>query len=590
MQCISNNLPYPSTILGKISNTCIHPGLSLPLITDSCTIEPCNIETLQKNQYPASCTGLQPISMGRGFECVVIPPIPTTSFQITYIVSPPQLQSAAPPSFSFQYNYQSAMSYCEPTGTPVPTTCTLRQGMIRTCIPVSVTLDSVSTILLGGSYSYLSEAISTAYVDQNSYTIHITYADDYRYFSPGSTLVIDLSHGCGTDVLGIRGATITSFFIGNVLNNVWLDAGGRDTLDGGGGSNTLDYSLSTAGVTIELASSAPQTGGYAEGDIISHFDNVVGSGFPDNLKGSSDANNLQGKNGDDVIEGGLGADSIDGGNGADTASYMSSSAAVAVNLLSSGVQTGGDAQGDILINIENLIGSANGDTLTGNDGVNNIQGGAGNDILDGGGVSGVGMDILTGGDGIDTFIFRKLHTSALITDFKPNNNEIIDLRAFTNIYTLSDLNPVNSEGNTYLTLPNNSGEIILTGIAPTALKDNNFAFVPTPEPTPEHWYTSIAFTATLSVIGGIGALAGLAYTMHNCKKDQAYCFHPQGLCTYLTTHFFSDCWNGVTQKASACWSGVSDCFSYMTSCSSCCGNNEAEAPLIGSANSQVDVN
>ena len=51
--------------------------------------------------------------------------------------------------------------------------------------------------------------------------------------------------------------------------------------------------------------------------------------------------------------------------------------------LTTGTGSGGDAQGDTLVNIEDLGGSSFGDTLTGNAGANIIYGGAGADIMRG---------------------------------------------------------------------------------------------------------------------------------------------------------------------------------------------------------------
>ncbi|MCB0257433.1 MAG: hypothetical protein KDI55_27230, partial [Anaerolineae bacterium] len=72
-----------------------------------------------------------------------------------------------------------------------------------------------------------------------------------------------------------------------------------------------------------------------------------------------------------------------------------------------GTGTGGDAEGDTLTNIENLIGSDHADTLTGNDVANVITGGAGDDIISGGDgddtlIGGEGADQLDGGSGSDT--------------------------------------------------------------------------------------------------------------------------------------------------------------------------------------------
>lgn len=68
--------------------------------------------------------------------------------------------------------------------------------------------------------------------------------------------------------------------------------------------------------------------------------------------------------GNDFIVGGVGSDIMFGGGGSDTLSYIGSTTAVNVNL-STGVVSGGDAAGDTFWGFENLTGSANADTLTG---------------------------------------------------------------------------------------------------------------------------------------------------------------------------------------------------------------------------------
>ena len=52
--------------------------------------------------------------------------------------------------------------------------------------------------------------------------------------------------------------------------------------------------------------------------------------------------------------------------------------------LAVGTGTGGDAQGDTLTGIEQLIGSNANDTLGGDAGNNGLWGGAGDDVLTGG--------------------------------------------------------------------------------------------------------------------------------------------------------------------------------------------------------------
>ena len=77
------------------------------------------------------------------------------------------------------------------------------------------------------------------------------------------------------------------------------------------------------GVTVNLTTLAA-SGGHAEGDILSGFENLVGSDHADRLTGTNSVNILRGLDGDDTIEGGSGADTIEGGAGKDTASYISS--------------------------------------------------------------------------------------------------------------------------------------------------------------------------------------------------------------------------------------------------------------------------
>jgi Ca2+-binding RTX toxin-like protein len=136
---------------------------------------------------------------------------------------------------------------------------------------------------------------------------------------------------------------------------------------------------------------------------------VNGTKNNDLLAGGAGADTINGMAGDDTIKGLGGADHLDGGAGIDTASYVNSTAAVNVSLGPNGNGVGGDAQGDTLVNIENLTGSLYGDSLFGDDNDNVISGLDGNDLLKGGGGTntlngGVGDDTLKGGGGFDALI------------------------------------------------------------------------------------------------------------------------------------------------------------------------------------------
>lgn len=210
-----------------------------------------------------------------------------------------------------------------------------------------------------------------------------------------------LRGGAGDDtIVGGAGSDTMTGGSGNDTFIIDQDGGGvYDSIDGGDGSDTVSFERFTSGVSIAM-------GNQVYGDYWNSIENLTGSNYNDTLAGSNNGSTLRGLDGNDVLnggsgndilEGGAGADSLNGGGGNNTASYTSSLSGVYVNL-SSGSVIGGDATGDVLSNIQNLTGSANGDELAGDGGVNIINAGAGDDWIDGT----AGADTYTGGDGFDT--------------------------------------------------------------------------------------------------------------------------------------------------------------------------------------------
>ena len=179
---------------------------------------------------------------------------------------------------------------------------------------------------------------------------------------------------------------------------------GADELNGGGGLDWVYYEDSSAGVTVNLSTGAA-SGGDAAGDTFSNIERIFGSAFDDVLTGSSSGNFISGGDGDDeinglgggdILRGDDGADDIDGGGGADIAYYNTSDAAVTINL-TTGVHSGGHADGDTLTSIERILGSRFDDTITGDGSDNILRGEDGDDELNGGG----GIDTLSGDEGAD---------------------------------------------------------------------------------------------------------------------------------------------------------------------------------------------
>jgi Ca2+-binding RTX toxin-like protein len=117
-------------------------------------------------------------------------------------------------------------------------------------------------------------------------------------------------------------------------------------------------------------------------DIFSNIERIAGSQGADSILGNAD---------NTVFYGGLGGDVIDGGDGIDTMSYAFSEFGVSVDLKMM-TFAGGEAEGDQISNMENLIGSDRSDALSGNDQDNTI-------------VLGDGNDNARGYDGVDTVVF-----------------------------------------------------------------------------------------------------------------------------------------------------------------------------------------
>ena len=239
---------------------------------------------------------------------------------------------------------------------------------------------------------------------------------------------------------------------GGGANDELFGEGGDDTLEGGpgadtlsggfpnGGVDTITYARSAAAVRVNLGEATAE-GGEADGDVIMHIENIIGSPWADWLRGDSNDNvltggagddtligggggndtlsggagddTLNGGAGDDMLTGGAGADTITGGPGADSISYEGSDSAVDIRLRT-GHASGGHAEGDVYRDVEHVTGSAHNDRLAGDNrpagedtgGDNTLRGGGGDDALYGGSgddelIGDAGDDALFGGAGDD---------------------------------------------------------------------------------------------------------------------------------------------------------------------------------------------
>lgn len=104
-------------------------------------------------------------------------------------------------------------------------------------------------------------------------------------------------------------STAAANALGNALNNVIYTGAGNNSINGGNGTDTVDYSYATAAVTVSLAVSGSQATGGSGNDTLTSIENLTGSDFADTLTGNT---------GNNVMNGGKGADSMTGGAGDDS--------------------------------------------------------------------------------------------------------------------------------------------------------------------------------------------------------------------------------------------------------------------------------
>ena len=229
---------------------------------------------------------------------------------------------------------------------------------------------------------------------------------------------------------------------------------GVDHIDGDTGSDTLDYSNLGASNNISLNLSVAATDDFdgsggndswqvnvtsGDNDIVKNVENVIGTSGDDIIIANAAENELQGGAGADTLSGNDGVDVIYGYNKGqsetvteyDTVSYSYLTSKAVTLDLQAGTASIDANDNDTLISIENAIGGASNDNITGSSDINSLEGGAGddtfvssasNDFIFGGNVSGgTHTDLQTTGDTVD-------YSNSINT----NNNVVVNLNTTAN--------------------------------------------------------------------------------------------------------------------------------------------------------------
>jgi serralysin len=199
--------------------------------------------------------------------------------------------------------------------------------------------DSVSLSSSGGTFSSLGGNDWLKYTDGRVIVDGGVGTDTADFSLFGSAVWVDLQYSGyegwtmdrstltgGTwreiaDVANVEnlvGTAHSDYLRGSAGNNVLYYTGGRDTLDGGVGTDTADFSLFGSAVWVDLQYSGYEgwtmdrstlTGGtWREIADVANVENLVGTAHNDYLRGDAGNNVLTGSAGADTLFGGLGSD------------------------------------------------------------------------------------------------------------------------------------------------------------------------------------------------------------------------------------------------------------------------------------------
>ncbi len=300
-----------------------------------------------------------------------------------------------------------------PSGIPAPTGIELAFGARATELALSL------NIAVGGPEEDFGIAVMQTWSDLNG---------DFVVTFDEVTTKADI-------LLGIEqfvGTSASDVLTGSIRSDVIAGYGGEDTINGRDDFDFVSYDtdFTSTGVKVDLVQGLSWLIEFdlslTTKDTLTSIEGAIGGDWNDLMKGNIQANIFYGRSGDDGLDGGEGNDTLwgedgsdvliggegddvliggangvdefgnqmgdvlDGGGGIDTASYRDAETSVAVDLLRGEglvpeieyvTYPGSDSVGDLLYDVENVVGSSYDDVIRGNDGNNVIEGRLGNDLL-----------------------------------------------------------------------------------------------------------------------------------------------------------------------------------------------------------------
>ena len=273
----------------------------------------------------------------------------------------------------------TVLLYADTQASPDSSTPTLSLHNDGHGATIDLTMSSVNLAHVN-SNGYLQDAVA-----QGFHHIVGTSGNDQFNYTAGLNLSLD--GGGGVDTLSLHSGTTVNLtdsamtgtgilsalniesVVGSCGDDLFLMGSSAETIDGGGGQNTIDFHTQTTGVLVQLNG---DDFGTASGlgiatDYIINIEVVVGSSGNDTLVADNLADSLYGGAGNDTIVAGAGNDVLDGGSGVNLLSYENASSGITLVLgdsaLTSGTAWGSGIGTDLLTNFEVIAGSSHGDNF-----------------------------------------------------------------------------------------------------------------------------------------------------------------------------------------------------------------------------------
>ncbi|TWI31191.1 Hint domain-containing protein [Paracoccus sulfuroxidans] len=292
----------------------------------------------------------------------------------------------------------------------------------------------------GGRDTIYGEAGNDTILSGGSGAAYGGDGDDELQVAPGGSAT--LFGDAGNDRM-IGHDTTNDLMYGGDGDDGMVGNGGDDSLYGDAGNDTIngfsgnDFLYGGSGNDLIGGGIGNDSIEGGTGDDTLYGDSYLGpdtvSGGDDTIRGDEGNDLIYGGAGQDLIYGGADNDTIHGGDGNDTLH--------------------GDAGNDSILGgagNDSILGGAGNDYIEGGTGRDTIDGGAGNDVISGGapGADDNQADMLTGGEGFDTFIagngdtILDFNTGAgqNISDNSQTNNDFVNLSGYYNTQNLAIYN------------------------------------------------------------------------------------------------------------------------------------------------------